>query len=53
MMSNPLSKGWAGLRYLVSKTGPLSVGAALAGGFARTREDLDTPDIQIPIRSVS
>jgi choline dehydrogenase len=47
MMSNSLSKGWAGLRYLVSKTGPLSVGAALAGGYARTRKDLETPDIQI------
>jgi len=47
MMSSPISRGLAGLRYILTRTGPLAVGAALAGGFARTREGLDAPDIQI------
>jgi choline dehydrogenase len=47
MMKSSLSRGLAGLRYMTTKSGPLSVGAALAGGFARTRDGLDAPDIQI------
>jgi choline dehydrogenase len=47
MMSSPISRGLAGLRYILARSGPLAVGAALAGGFARTREGLETPDIQI------
>jgi choline dehydrogenase len=47
MMSNPVSQGLAGLRYITTRKGPLAVGAALAGGFARTREGLDDPDIQM------
>ncbi len=47
MMSSPISQGLAGLRYLANRNGPLAIGAALAGGFARTRENLDDPDIQI------
>jgi len=46
MMSNVASQGLAGLRYLTTRRGPLSVGAALAGGYARTRPDLSDPDIQ-------
>ena len=47
MMSNPLSQAMAGLRFLAARTGPLAVGAALAGGFARTRPGLEDPDIQM------
>ncbi len=46
-MSNLVSQGLAGLRYMVNRTGPLAVGAALAGAFAHTRKGLDDPDIQI------
>lgn len=46
-MSNFASQGLAGLRYLTSRTGPLAVGAALAGGFAHTRAKQDDPDIQL------
>ena len=46
-MSNLVSQGLAGLRYIATRTGPLAVGAALAGAFAHTRKGLDDPDIQI------
>jgi choline dehydrogenase len=47
MMSNIVSQGLAGLRYLTTGTGPLAVGAAMAGGYAYTREGLEDPDIQL------
>lgn len=47
MMASPLSQGLAGLRYILTRKGPLAIGAALAGGFASTRPDLEDPDIQI------
>ena len=46
-MSNLVSQGLAGLRYLTTRSGPLAVGAALAGGFAHTRPGLEDPDIQL------
>ena len=46
-MSNIVSQGLAGLRYMTTRSGPLAVGAALAGGFAHTRPGLEEPDIQL------
>jgi choline dehydrogenase len=37
----------AGLRYILTRKGLLSVGAGYAGAFFRTRPDLATPDVQI------
>ncbi len=37
----------AGLRYILSRKGLLTVGAGYAGAFLRTRPDLATPDVQI------
>ncbi|MGI9336210.1 MAG: GMC family oxidoreductase [Gammaproteobacteria bacterium] len=37
----------AGLQWLVFRTGPLTIGAGHVGVFARTRPELETPDIQI------
>jgi len=37
----------AGLRYLLSRKGLLTIGAGYAGAFLRTRPDLATPDVQI------
>jgi len=37
----------AGLRYILSRKGLLSIGAGYAGAFLRTRPDLDSPDVQI------
>jgi len=36
----------AGLRYLLSRKGMLTIGAGYAGAFLRTRPDLATPDVQ-------
>jgi choline dehydrogenase len=37
----------AGLRYILSRKGMLTIGAGYAGGFFRTRPDLETPDVQV------
>ncbi len=37
----------AGLRFLLSRKGLLTIGAGYAGAFLRTRPDLATPDVQI------
>ena len=37
----------AGLRYILSRKGLLTIGAGYAGAFLRTRPDLATPDVQI------
>jgi choline dehydrogenase len=37
----------AGLRYLLSRKGLLTIGAGYAGAFLRTRPELETPDVQI------
>jgi choline dehydrogenase len=37
----------AGLRYMLSRKGLLSIGAGYAGAFFRTRPDLASPDVQI------
>ncbi|MFZ1922390.1 MAG: choline dehydrogenase [Xanthobacteraceae bacterium] len=36
----------AGLRYLLSRKGLLTIGAGYAGAFLRTRPELATPDVQ-------
>ena len=37
----------AGLKWLAFRTGPLTIGAGHVGVFARTRSELESPDIQI------
>jgi len=37
----------AGLRYILSRKGLLTIGAGYAGAFLRTRAELATPDVQI------
>jgi choline dehydrogenase len=37
----------AGLRYVLSRKGLLTIGAGYAGAFLRTRPELETPDVQI------
>jgi choline dehydrogenase len=37
----------AGLRYIMSRKGMLTIGAGYAGAFLRTRPELATPDVQI------
>ncbi len=37
----------AGLRYILTRKGLLTIGAGYAGAFLRTRPELETPDVQI------
>ncbi len=46
MMESRLAMMAAGVNYYLRRRGPMTVGAALAGGFASTQPDLPTPDIQ-------
>lgn len=40
-------KLWQGLRYLLTRNGPLSISVNQAGGFVRSRSDLSRPNIQL------
>ena len=39
-----------GLRYVTSRTGPMTMAASLATGFLKTRETVETPDIQFHVQ---
>ena len=43
---SPLHKVVAALRWALFRTGPLAIGAGHVGLFARTRPELETPDVQ-------
>lgn len=40
-------KLWQGLRYVLTRRGPLSLGVNQGGGFFRTRPELDRPNMQL------
>jgi choline dehydrogenase len=42
-----------GMRYLLTRTGPMTMAASLGVGFLKTRPDLETPDIQFHIQPFS
>lgn len=42
-----------GLKYLMFRAGPMTMAASLATGFLRTREDIETPDIQFHVQPLS
>ncbi len=46
VMMSPWRMLAAGLRYAVSRSGPLTISAGQVGIFARSRPDVPTPDIQ-------
>ncbi len=46
---SPLKQAWCGLRWLLQKAGPLTVGAGQVFVFARTRPELATPDVQFHV----
>lgn len=39
-----------GMEYMLRRTGPMAMAASLATAFLKTREDLETPDIQFHIQ---
>ena len=45
--NNPLRKVMAGLQYMLFRTGPLATNGICAGGFARSDQRLERPDIQL------
>ncbi|WP_299970473.1 choline dehydrogenase [uncultured Roseobacter sp.] len=42
-----------GLKYLMFRAGPMTMAASLATGFIKTREDVETPDIQFHVQPLS
>ncbi len=42
-----------GVRYVLSRSGPMTMAASLATGFLKTRPDLETPDIQFHVQPLS
>lgn len=41
------------LKYLTSRSGPMTMAASLATGFLKTRPDVETPDIQFHVQPLS
>ncbi len=46
-------KFWAGFRYLINRSGPLSLSTNQGGGFIRTDPALEQPDLQLYFSPVS
>lgn len=46
-------KLWAGLRYVLWRRGPLSLSVNQGGGFVRTRDDCERPNMQLYFSPVS
>lgn len=42
-----------GLKYMMFRAGPMTMAASLATGFMKTRDDLETPDIQFHVQPLS
>jgi len=42
-----------GLKYMMFRAGPMTMAASLATGFLKTRDDLETPDIQFHVQPLS
>ncbi|UWR22604.1 GMC family oxidoreductase [Sulfitobacter sp. S190] len=42
-----------GLKYLMFRAGPMTMAASLATGFMKTRDDLETPDVQFHVQPLS
>ena len=42
-----------GLKYLMFRSGPMTMAASLATGFLKTRDELETPDIQFHVQPLS
>ena len=47
---SPLDQARIGLRYLATRSGPMTMAASLAVGFMRTRPEVETPDVQFHVQ---
>ncbi|MDG1353052.1 MAG: choline dehydrogenase [Sulfitobacter sp.] len=52
-VSSLLGQAKIGLRYITSRSGPMTMAASLATGFMKTRHDIETPDIQFHVQPLS
>lgn len=52
-VSSLIGQARIGLKYLLFRAGPMTMAASLATGFLKTREDIDTPDIQFHVQPLS
>jgi len=52
-LSNPIQKARAGLQYILTRTGPLSMAASQVYAFCRTRLANERPDIQYHFQPLS
>mgnify|MGYP001452617587 CR=1 FL=1 len=47
---NPIRKALMGMEFILKRSGPLTMGASQVAIFARTRPELETPDIQYHVQ---
>lgn len=52
-VSSLVGQAKIGLKYMLFRAGPMTMAASLATGFMKTREDLETPDIQFHVQPLS
>jgi len=52
-VSSMFGQAKIGLKYMMFRAGPMTMAASLATGFLKTREDLETPDIQFHVQPLS
>ncbi len=52
-VSSLMGQARIGLKYMMFRSGPMTMAASLATGFLKTREDLETPDIQFHVQPLS
>ena len=52
-VSSLMGQARIGLKYIMSRSGPMTMAASLATGFMKTRDDLETPDIQFHVQPLS
>ena len=52
-VSSLMGQARIGLKYLMFRAGPMTMAASLATGFMKTRDDLETPDIQFHVQPLS
>ena len=52
-MNSLIKQAWVGLKYLLTRTGPLTLAASQVTAFCQSRPGLDRPDIQFHMQPLS
>ncbi|MDX1610050.1 MAG: GMC family oxidoreductase N-terminal domain-containing protein [Halofilum sp. (in: g-proteobacteria)] len=53
LIRNPLRKAWMGLEYALLRRGPLTMAPSQLCVFARSAEDVETPDLEYHVQPLS